>query len=299
MSEWAADIEVTEPLARRLITAQFPDLDSGRLTGIGEGWDYTIWATADQVAFRFPRRQMVLAGMGREMALLPALSQQLTVEVPDAGYRGAPSREFAWPFFGSRLIEGEELTRAKLSDSQRVPLAGDLGAFLRELHALAPPPQLAAVVDPNHRADMSVRVPKAREMIARVAPHWPAAPRAEPILAAAERLPPESSVVLSHGDLHLRQILVSDRGALTGVVDWVDVCLAPVSVDLGVLWSLFAVEARENFLAAYGSVDCATLLRARALALCLSAMLASYALDRGDEMLWKETLAELDRALVG
>jgi hypothetical protein len=41
-----------------------------------------------------------------------------------------------------------------------------------------------------------------------------------------------------------------------------------------------------------------TLLRARVLALCLSAMLAAYAIDRGDDRLLQESLAELDRALV-
>jgi aminoglycoside phosphotransferase (APT) family kinase protein len=298
VSEWEPEIEVDERLARRLITEQFPDFDAGSLEPIGEGWDYTIWATADRVAFRFPRRVSVLAGMQREMNVLPWLAQRLPIAVPDARYQGAPGEQFSWPFFGSKLISGQELTHAEIPANERVGLARDLGAFLRTLHTLSPPCELLSVIDPNGRADMSLRVPRTRDMIGRISTHWPAAQNAEPILAAAERLPPEPRTVLSHGDLHLRQILVTDTARLSGVVDWVDVCLAPASLDLSLLWSLFDAQGRESFLAVYGPVDASTLLKARVLAMCLSAMLAAYALDQGNARLLRETLEELDRALV-
>ncbi len=298
MSEWQPEIEVDELLARTLIAQQFPGLDSGTLERIGEGWDYTIWATADRVAFRFPRRGSVVPGMCREMGALPALSAQLPAAIPDAGYPGAPSPDFAWPFFGSNLIAGTELTEAGLSDRERAGLAHDLGTFLGVLHKLPAPLELLNVVDPNRRADMSFRIPRTREMIGRISTHWPAARDAKRILSAAEQLEPESERVLVHGDLHLRQILVTDTGRLSGVVDWVDICVAPAAVDLAPFWSLFSPEGRNSFLAAYGPVDPNELLRARVLALCLSAMLAAYAIDRGEDALLKETLAELDRTLV-
>jgi hypothetical protein len=74
--------------------------------------------------------------------------------------------------------------------------------------------------------------------------------------------------------------------------------VAPAAVDLAPLWSLYSPPGRASFLAAYGPVEPNTRLRARVLALCLSAMLAAYAIDRGDDRLLQETLAELDRALV-
>ena len=297
MSEWEPEIEVDELRAQAVIARQFVHLDTSTLRRVGEGWDYTIWATADAVAFRFPRRRIVLDGMRREMAVLPWLDRRLPAAVPNARYQGAPSPEFEWPFFGSDLIRGLELTEAEIPVRERVPLAQDLGAFLNVLHALAPPDELIDVIDPNRRADMGLRVPRAREMIDQIRSDWPAANRAESILSAAEQLGPDPRTVLSHGDLHLRQILVTDDRRLSGVVDWVDICRAPASVDLSVLWSLFSPHERETFLAAYGPVDPDTLLRARALALFLSAALAAYAQDRGHAQLWKETLAQLDRVL--
>jgi aminoglycoside phosphotransferase (APT) family kinase protein len=186
----------------------------------------------------------------------------------------------------------------KLSDDGRMRLAQDLGAFLATLHGLVAPVELIDVVDPNQRADMTVRVPRARDMIDRVRSDCPDAVCAEPILIAAEALAPDPRRVLSHGDLHLRQILVTDVGRLSGVVDWVDICVAPPSLDLSVLWSLFSPRERSTFLTAYGPADPDTLLRARVLAMFLSAALAAYARDHGWAHLWREALAGLHRALL-
>lgn len=297
MPEWEAEIEVDEPLAVGLIGAQFPDLKADALRRIGEGWDYTIWATADDVAFRFPRRQAVIESMRREMAILPWLSDQLGAMVPDAHYQGVEGNEFPWPFFGSQLIAGSELTEAENSITDRNLFARDLGQFLRALHALTPPNQLNGVIDPNHRADMQTRVPRTRAIIDQIRLDWPAARQSGPILDAAEQVTTVPPMVLSHGDLHMRQILISDQGRLGGVVDWVDVCVAPASVDLSVVWGLFSPSERESFFAVYGPVDQDSLLRARALALFFGATLAVYARDRGHTQLWNASLATLDRTL--
>ena len=56
MPEWSAEVTVDEPLARRLIAEQFPDLALDSLTLLGEGWDNTVWLVDAQWVFRFPRR---------------------------------------------------------------------------------------------------------------------------------------------------------------------------------------------------------------------------------------------------
>jgi aminoglycoside phosphotransferase (APT) family kinase protein len=73
----------------------------------------------------------------------------------------------------------------------------------------------------------------------------------------------------------LRQLLAGD-GALTGVIDWVDVCHGDRAIDLQLVWSFLPPEARPRFFDAYGPVDDAELLRARVLALFLCATLAAY-----------------------
>jgi hypothetical protein len=50
--DWDPEIEVDENLARALIADQFPSLDVTSLRRIGEGWDNTVWATVEDIAFR-------------------------------------------------------------------------------------------------------------------------------------------------------------------------------------------------------------------------------------------------------
>jgi aminoglycoside phosphotransferase (APT) family kinase protein len=298
IAEWDAETTVDEALARALIIEQFPHLAVGSLRLIGEGWDNTVWATGDGVAFRFPRRRIAIPGVEREIALLPELAPQLPVAIPDAAFAGAPTERFPWPWFGSRLITGREIVHSDLDDDQMGALAGDLGEFLRCLHGvdLAWPERLE--IDPMGRGDMARRVPQARRALAAVAPIWRAPDRARHILDDAEAIPRSQATVLVHGDLHARQLLVDDAGRLTGVIDWGDVCRADPSVDLSLYWSLFPPAARTTFLAAYGDVPESGLMRARVLALFLCATLAVYARSESMTGLEREAVGGLQRALI-
>jgi aminoglycoside phosphotransferase (APT) family kinase protein len=102
--------------------------------------------------------------------------------------------------------------------------------------------------------------------------------------------------VLVHGDLHVRHVLVDAGGAPAGVLDWGDVCLADPAVDLSVGYAAFEGPAREAFLRAYGPVDAERELRARALAVRLSALLAENAAAEGRSRLLAEARAGLRRA---
>lgn len=297
MPEWDAEIEVDEGLARRLIRERYPDLDTEPLQALGVGWDNTVWVTRDGIAFRFPRREFALAGVAREMRWLPQIAPHLPSAIPDAAYPGSPSPLFPWPWFGSRLIEGHEISEAGLDDAARGRLAGDLGAFLRCLHGLSIPDLDMLPFDPMGRSDMTARVPRTRALLDQLDPSGALSDRAESTLRLAESLPTPEDSVLAHGDLNVRHALVDTAGRLTGVIDWGDICRAPAAVDLSLYWSAFGPAARERFVAAYGSIDDATMVRARLLALFLSAALALYARAQGMRALEAETLSGLERAL--
>lgn len=296
--EWEAEAEVDEALARALIAARFPALDASSLRRVGEGWDNVVWATPDGVAFRFPRRPVAIAGVEREIALLPALAPRLPLAIPDAAYPSPPTAAFRWPWFGSRLIVGREIAAARLDDAARIALAPRLGDFLRTLHGLELDAAAALPVDPMGRTEMAVRVPRTREALAAVAPSWSAPAGVAVLLEEAERLPPAHASVLVHGDLHVRHVLVDESDALAGVIDWGDVCRAHPSADLSLLWSLLPPAGRDAFLAAYGPVEEHGLLRARVLALFLCATLATYARAEGMADLEREVLCGLQRTLV-
>ena len=297
MPEWDAEIEVDRALAQRLISGSFPDLASDELEPLGVGWDNTVWVTGDGIAFRFPRREIAVPGIAREIALLPKLEPLLAVRIPDAGYPGPPGPLFPWQWFGSRLIDGKELAQSSIEADRRGGLAGDLGAFLRELHQLSLPELDALPVDPMGRADVGVRVPRTRALLAELDPSGALAGRAEETLLAALQLPAAEDCVLTHGDLHSRHTLVDDAGHLVGVIDWGDICRGSASIDLNVYWGMFTNAGRGRFLAAYGDVDTDTLLRARVLSLFLNAMLLLYALRENMPALATESRNGIERTL--
>jgi aminoglycoside phosphotransferase (APT) family kinase protein len=127
---------------------------------------------------------------------------------------------------------------------------------------------------------------------------WAGDPAVTALLDEAARLdPPAGPPVLVHGDLHVRHVLVGDDGSATGVIDWGDVCLGDPAVDLALAHAALAGPARRAFLDAYGPVDGERELRARALAVRLSALLAGYAAADARPRLLTEALAGLRRAV--
>jgi aminoglycoside phosphotransferase (APT) family kinase protein len=303
MPEWEAEISVDEALVRALLAEQFPDLDASSAELLGEGWDNSAWVVEERWVFRFPRRQIAIPGVERELAVLPRLAPRLPVPIPEPQFVGRPSERFRWPFFGAPILLGDEPSEAALTVDDRVAIGEELGYVLRALHS----PETLAAVDPqgvlpvdfNRRADMPYRVAGARAKLQKLpADLWRPPALVEHILTEAEDLPPiGGSEVLCHGDLHIRHVLV-ERGALTGVIDWGDVCLADPAIDLMLVWMLLPLAARARFFATYGPVDEKRLLRARVLALFLAVTLAAYARDVDNTRLERECVAALERTLI-
>jgi aminoglycoside phosphotransferase (APT) family kinase protein len=296
--EWDAEVAIDEELVRALLRAQFPELDASSARLVGEGWDNAVWLVEEQWAFRFPRRQIAIPGVERELALLPRLAPLLPVPIPEPRFVGTSSERFPWPFFAARLLPGRELADAGLGEDARVEVGAELGRLLRVLHA----PETAARVDPegvlpvdfNRRADMAFRVPRTRERLEELG--HPETEAIAELLAEAEALPPSASQALVHGDLHLRHVLV-DGTSMSGVIDWGDICVGDPAIDLQLVWSLLPSGRRGAFFAEYGSVEPETSLRARVLAVYLSAMLAVYARSVGHASLEQASLAGLERAV--
>lgn len=329
-AQWTAEVEVTPRLAAELIWAQFPGLDAEPVTMLATGWDNTAFVVGARWLFRFPRRAVAVPGVQRELAVLPRLAPRLPLPVPDPQFIGRPSARYPWPFFGARLLPGGELADAELPDARRARAAASLGAFLRKLHDPGLVRQVADAglpVDPMRRASPAVRAARAREVLDRLAGRgiWPADHDVWQLLGQAERETAEASpavrageeggapggtaaagggeagadpLVVCHGDLHVRHILVSQDGAATGVIDWGDLCLGDAAVDLSIAYFGFAGQARAGLLSAYGRpVGPRRELAARALAISLAASLAEYAASDGRPVLLHESLAGLRRAV--
>jgi aminoglycoside phosphotransferase (APT) family kinase protein len=300
--DWDADVVVDESLVRALVGEQFPDLDATSARLLDEGWDNAVWVVEERWAFRFPRRAVAIPGVERELEVLPRLAPLFSVPIPVPTFVGHRSERFPWPFFGTRLLPGDEVANAELDDKARVALGVELGRFLRALHS----PELRALVDPDDalpvdplgRADMDKRVSIARKNLGELESTgvWRSNALVARVLDSASRLAPRERVFV-HGDLHLRHVLVEGE-SLAGVIDWGDCCTGDPSIDLPLVWCMLPPEGRDAFFAEYGAVDEDVDSRARVLALGLCAMLAMYAHSVANANLLRESVAGLERTLV-
>jgi len=302
---WAAEQEVGTDLATRLIGTQFPQLHGAPVKLLSTGWDMTVFRAGDDWLFRFPRRETVLAGMQREITVLPVLAHRLPLAIPVPELIGAPTAEFGWPFWGARMIPGTELALSGLPDGTRAAAGAAAGAFLRALHAIPATDPLCAGLptDPMGRAHPAARIPRLREQLDQLASlgGWGPGPVADAVEALLDRAaplgPPPGPLVLTHGDLHIRHLLLGPDGAASGVIDWIDVCQADPAVDLSLAYGAFRGADRAALLAAYGPVDEERELRSRVLAVSLSAALAAWSAAEGHTQLHGEAQAALRRAL--
>ncbi|NNF39022.1 MAG: phosphotransferase, partial [Gemmatimonadetes bacterium] len=102
---------------------------------------------------------------------------------------------------------------------------------------------------------------------------------------------------LVHGDLYARHLLVDDRGALTGVIDWGDVHVGDPALDLMTAFTMIPPVARTGFLEDYGAVTSGTLAEARRWGLFHATTVAWYGESTGDGDLRREGLWSLEQAL--
>jgi aminoglycoside phosphotransferase (APT) family kinase protein len=300
--EWAPERLVSAVEAARLVAAQFPELRSAAVRPLATGWDNTVYLVGEHWLFRFPRREIALPGVHQEIDVLPRIAPHVPLSIPVPRFVGAPTDSFPWPFWGARHLAGQELADAPLADDARIPVAIQVGEFLRALHA----PALVSLAgadlphDPMSRAEPPRRSGKTRAALARLAARglWRPDPAVDRLLAQTDLLgPAPGPAAVAHGDLHHRHLLVAADGRAAGVIDWGDLCLADPAVDLSLAYSAFDGAARAALLDAYGPVDAERELRARALALCLSAILADYGDAEGRASLLAESLAGIGRSV--
>lgn len=307
---WEPERAISLDEALRLVRRQF-DLEFSQARILATGWDNTVVQLDDEWVFRFPRRAMALPGIEREISWLPWISTQVDLPVPVPTFVGDYD---GWPFWGGRLIPGEELAHSPGVD--RVPVASTVGRFLAALHAAELPVNAslealpvdasleALPVDPFGRADSVSRAARSRIVLAELAELglWQDDRAINEILDAGSQLGPvRGEPVLSHGDLYSRHILVGQslvdsNGQVSGIIDWGDLCMAVPAVDLAIAYSGFTGDARAAFFKAYGPIDEETELRARTFAIFSAASIVHYAHDMQDDVLLAEALAGLEGA---
>ncbi|MCA8979908.1 MAG: phosphotransferase [Planctomycetes bacterium] len=294
---WEADRLVDEAQLDVLLARQFPELASLPRRYLTEGWDNVCFLVGDEWIFRLPRRELGARLMACENALLPELATRLPLPVPRPEFRGVPQDDYPWEFHGYRRLPGETLCRAELGDEARAQLAEPLGRFLRALHETPTADFPGLPLDDNRRLDVAHRGAQIEERLADLRGLGLVGdPR--PWRRVLEDVPADfrpASDCLVHGDLYARHLLVDERGALCGVIDWGDAHAGDRALDLGVVHAALPASAHDVFRDAYGPLTDLQWKVGCFKALHSSLMILVYGVDVGDRALVVEGLRSLER----
>lgn len=248
-----------EARCRRAIGEAFPQLDLRSVRYFASGWDYELWEVNGELLFRFPQREECAGPLRKEARLLAAIAGTLPLAVPRPELVSEGCASFALPFFAYRRLAGEPLEDARLDAQAMEAIGRQLGGFLSALRGFP-----AERADPLGVPIYSVETwrQEFRDIRARCDRE------AGALLSSEERRAVEAfwaryfdderyfrwTPALVHRDLGLAHILVDERGAVTGVIDFGDACVGDPAFDFGGLASLQGAA-----LAAYGPPDDGTL----------------------------------------
>lgn len=298
-NQWDAEWEVSEELAYKLISSQFPQLATKSVKKLGHGWDNTVFLVGSEYAFRFPRREVAINSLRMEGKILPKLKNYFSIAYSIPLFFGEGDYNYPAPFLGYPYLSGE--FPIGLTDKQRALSATTLAQFLKSLHAF--PVQIAqengAQYDHRNLTDIAMRKKKIHKFISDLALHF-SEEEYHAISNYLEQLRTErvnQKYVFLHGDLHFKNILVDENGRVSGIIDWGDINIGHPACDLNVVYSFLPPDARSDFFKEYGDVDEETKILSRLIAIYIPILIMMQAIDDKDERLVDEAKANIKRAL--
>lgn len=261
---------------RGLLTDQCPMLADLPLRRHAAGWDNELFRLGESLLVRLPRHAAAAPLIENEIRWLPTLAAHVSVETPVPVFAGRPSEAFPWAWSVVNWIPGRCAADVPVAD--RAPAAEALADFLLSLHVPAP---LDAPANPFRglSLDQERLDERARSLLA-------GHPDAGALLErwAAWSTAPEWDLpdLWVHGDLHPLNLVLDERGALRGVLDWGDLTVGDPACDLATAWLTFDAPGRRAFVARIddgGLYDPSAWTRARAWALYLGLVFVTHSDD--------------------
>ena len=299
MEAWKAQQVVSLELAEELIREQFPSLKPVHIKELGKGFDNTVYQVNEQYVFRFPRKKVAAKFLEKEKELLPVLAKILPLSIPNPVMVGEADHGYPWLFLGYQIVSGKP--PSSLCPQDRDQSAASVAYFLKELHQfpVSEAIRLGVEKDDLHRPDILNRKPKLNENLEK-AYEKGLLKRDDKLDSFIEEVEPieyEPFVCLTHGDFHIRNVLIDEDKKISGVIDWGDSHIGHPSVDLSFLFSYFSKKGRERFFQIYGEVDEQTQTLAKFISIYVSVILLLYGYEFGDDTLVQEAQHSLELAV--
>jgi aminoglycoside phosphotransferase (APT) family kinase protein len=258
------EIDIDEPLIRRLIGNQFPQWAGLPITKVrSAGTDNAIYRLGDDMVVRLPRLGRAAMDVAKEQRWLPRLSPLLPLTVPMPLGTGVPDDGFPYPWSVYRWVDGENAVTAPVADTRDA--ATQLGRFvaaLQKIDAADGPPSFRGGPVGALDAEVRTRI-HALGLDGTVEPEaatatWEAACKARAW---------DGAPVWVHADLFPMNLIVQQR-RLAAVIDFGGLGVGDPACDMLPAWAWLTASTRDLF-RIEANVDDATWTRGRGWGLAL------------------------------
>ena len=254
----ADQVDISEPLVRRLVDRQFPRWAGLPLQPVAAfGTDHRLFRLGEELLVRMPVYADSADQARSDAAWLPRLAPYLPVALPAPEAVGEPDEEYPFPWAVVPWLEGRTVAEEGVDP---VALAEDLAAFVTALREVDPADgprktghQRGAPLGKDWGVEEQIDGYGDRIDGARARRVW---------RAALEAGPWPGEPVWLHGDLLEGNLLARD-GRLSAVIDWGAIGVGDPAADVTPAWTLFDRAARRRYRELL-EVDDATWARARA-----------------------------------
>ena len=277
MTDRYSEAEIDASLARRLLTAQFPQWANLSLEPVDSaGTDNAIYRLGDGLAVRLPRFRRVADHVEKEHRWLPKLAPFLPLSIPTPLGKGTPALGYPWNWSVYRWLEGETATIKRIADLRQAAIA--LGQFITALQRIDPAGgPLSGPQNESRGVPLAMRDSETRSAITTLRNVLDADAATVAWDAALQAPVWQGPPVWLHGDLHEGNLL-AEHGRLSAVIDFGLLGVGDPACDLMVGWTLLSAKTRAVFRSAL-QIDDATWARGRGWALSFGLTALAYYLN--------------------
>jgi aminoglycoside phosphotransferase (APT) family kinase protein len=232
-------------LVQRLIAMQFPEWASLEIKPVElSGWDNKTFHLGERMTVRLPSHADYSSQVQTEQYWLPKLAPQLPLAIAMPIAMGKPG--LGYPLYWSiyKWIEGNSASIERIKNLPQFAVA--LAEFLNVLQQCNPTGGPLAGEHNFYRGGaLATYDTETREAIASlddktyaevITEIWNLA------LSSTWQNPP----VWVHGDIAIGNLLVN-KGQLSAVIDFGQLCIGDPACDLAIAWTLFTGESRDAF----------------------------------------------------
>lgn len=215
------------------LQSDFPDLDIANVKVLGEGWDHTALEVNNSLVFRIPRGVYNVEKQSKsvvyEIEVLRHLQNQLPVAIPNPIYVAPGNAYFGYPKLpGRKLVdlwpEFSERDKANLwEDWVNIAVAIHQGVPLNMARRLGVAVFSGSVGNAPGILELEDLDDEVRNFAKRT-------------IEAAQAVDMQSQpAIFIHNDLQFHNLLADPvTKRITGVIDWTDVCIAPVEREFSI-----------------------------------------------------------------